>query len=205
MQLPASVRELLLLEIYRQANDLDWDFLSNGERTAQYRKWIEDPKVGGVLLAHGPEKDARVWIKDVPMKEYGRSQEGIGHYVRYAVNRFRGPEEVVLAAFGDGWSVEPGSVGEKPNHCRATNGEVTRYVCWGRPSTFRDLIWAALNEAIGAEQRPAIVVATRDGESIPTVERLRQIAVADHCAVNITHLHRTMIQNPDYAGASLGS
>lgn len=201
MQLPMPIRERLLVEIYRQANELDWEFLSNGEKTSQYRKWIEDPRVGGVLLAFGAEKDARVWIKDVPMKEYARAQEGIGQYVRYAVNCFRGADEIVQAAYGKGWTVKPGSIGEKPNHCYASDGESTRYVCWGRAGTFRDLIWAALNEAVGgAQDRPAIVIATRDGETVSTADRRRQVLLADHCGVTVTHLHRTMIKNPEYAG-----
>ncbi|MDG4531444.1 hypothetical protein [Streptomyces sp. AV19] len=205
MQLPAAVRERLVYEIYRQANNLDWEFLSNGEKTAQYRSWIEDPKVGGVLLAYGPEKDARVWIKDVPMKEYARAQEGIGLYTRYAVNRFRGAGEIVQAAFGDGWTVKPDSIGEKPNHCYATNGESTRYVCWGRPGTFRDLVWAAINEAISSTERPAIVIATRDGENISTADRKRQVDITKHCSVSITHLHRTMIPNPEYTEPAMGA
>lgn len=65
MQLPAPIRERLLIEIYRQANDLDWEFLSNGEKTDQYRRWIEDPKVGGVLLSldrrRTPESGSRTF------------------------------------------------------------------------------------------------------------------------------------------------
>ncbi|WTW98261.1 hypothetical protein OG216_35160 [Streptomycetaceae bacterium NBC_01309] len=202
MQLPAPIRERLLIEIYRQANDLDWEFLSNGEKTDQYRRWIEDPKVGGVLLSFGPEKDARVWIKDVPMKEYARAQEGIGHYVRYAVNRFQGADEIVQAAFDTQWKVKPDSIGEKPNHCYATDGQATRYVCWGRAATFRDLVWAAVNQAIGAQERPAIVLTTRDGENIATVDYQHQLQVATHCGVDLQHLHRTMIPNPDYVGSS---
>jgi hypothetical protein len=200
MQLPPLVRERLLLEIYRQASELDWELLSNGEKTAQYRRWIEDPKVGGVLLAYGPEKDARVWIKDVPMKEYARAQEGIGHYVRYAIRRFRGADEIIQAACGAGWAVKPYSIGEKPNHCYAVAGNALRYVCWGRPGTFRDLVWAALNEAIDAKEHPAIVIATRDGEMLSRADRDRQMKVAAHCGVSITYLHRTMIENTEYAG-----
>ncbi|MFI6977767.1 hypothetical protein ACIBSV_04155 [Embleya sp. NPDC050154] len=200
MQLPASIRERLLIEIYQQANDLDWEFLSNGEKTDQYRRWIEDRKVGGVLLSYGPEKDARVWIKDVPMKEYARAQEGIGNYVRYAVNRFRGAEEIVQAAFGTQWGLKSDSTGEKPNHCYATDGNSSRYVCWGRTGTFRDLIWAALNQAIRGPERPAIVITTRDGENIASVDHQLQLRLAAHCGVDLKHLHRTMIPNPDYVG-----
>ncbi|MEU6969650.1 hypothetical protein AB0A71_18260 [Kitasatospora aureofaciens] len=201
-QLPASVRERLLIEIYRQANELDWEFLSNGEKTNQYRRWIEDPRVGGVLLSFGEEKDARVWIKDVPMKEYARAQEGIGNYVRYAVNRFRGAKEIVQAALGEGWEVRRNSIGEKPNHCYATDGESSRYVCWGRAGTFRDLIWASVSEAANTSDRPAIVITTRDGETISRADRRQQETIAAHCGVDLKYLHRYMIPNPDYVGNS---
>ncbi|MEQ4610262.1 hypothetical protein ACWFQ7_11545 [Streptomyces bacillaris] len=203
-QLPAPIRERLLIEIYQQANDMDWEFLSNTEKTNQYRRWIEDPKVGGVLLAYGPEKDARVWIKDVPMKEYARAQEGIGNYVRYAVNRFQGPEEIVRAACGSGWVMKPDSVGEKPNHCYAIAGDATRYICWGRAGNFRDLVWAALNEAIDSTERPAIVITTRNGETVSTAERTRQERLALRCGADLRYLHREMIPNPDYLGAAGG-
>ncbi|MFE9173560.1 hypothetical protein ACFYNZ_29555 [Streptomyces kebangsaanensis] len=203
--LPAPIRERLLIEIYQQAHDLDWEFLSNTEKTNQYRRWIEDPKVGGVLLSYGPEKDARVWIKDVPMKEYARAQEGIGNYVRYAVKRFQGPAEIVRAAFGSGWALKPDSVGEKPNHCYAIAEGTIRYVCWGRPGTFRDLVWAALNESIDSVERPAIVITTRNGETLPTAERARQERLALRCGADLRYLHREMIPNPDYLGVAGGS
>jgi hypothetical protein len=199
-QLPTHLREKVLVEIYRQANAMDWELLGNTEKTNQYRRWIEDPKVGGVLLSYGPEKDARVWIKDVPMKEYARAQEGIGGYVRYAVNRFRGPEQIVQKAFGDEWTLKPGSVGEKPNHCYAVRRDAVRYVCWGRSVNFRDLIWAALNEAVDTGKRPAIVITTRDGDSFLTAERDRQTLLAARCSADLEYLHREMIPNPDYVG-----
>lgn len=202
--LPAPIRERLLIEIYQQANDMDWEFLSNTEKTHQYRRWIEDPKVGGVLLAYGPEKDARVWIKDVPMKEYARAQEGIGNYVRYAVNRFQGPEEIVRAACGSGWVMKPDSVGEKPNHCYAVTEDATRYICWGRAGNFRDLVWAALNEAIDSTERPAIVITTRNGETVSTADRTRQERLALRCGADLRYLHREMIPNPDYLAVTDG-
>jgi hypothetical protein len=200
LDLPPAIRERLLVEIYKQADELDWELLGNGLKTDQYRKWIEDERVGGVLLSFHQEKDVRVWIKDVPMKEYGRSQEGIGNYVRYVPRRYRGADEIVHAAFGPGWEVVPDSLDEKPNHCYATDGETERYVCWGRAASFRDLVWAALNQAVRSDRRPAIVITTRNGEHIAGVDCEYQKLIAEHCGVDLKHLHRSMIPNPDYVG-----
>ncbi|MFD6158830.1 hypothetical protein ACFWF7_00675 [Nocardia sp. NPDC060256] len=172
--------------------------MSNPEKTHQYRKWIEDPQVGKILLDYGPEKDARVWIKDVPMKEYTRAQEGIGNYVRYTVRRFKGPQEIIQAAFGHGWDMIPNTINVKPNHCYATNGTSTRYVCWGHAGTVRDLVWAALSIAVSGGDRPAIVVTTRDGETIDSPVRELHSALAEHCRIDLSYLHRELIVNPEY-------
>lgn len=200
LQLPAEVRKGLLLEIYGQAEDLRWEFLSNPRRTEQYRRWYEDDRVGGVLLSYAAEKDARVWIKDVPLKEYGRAKEGMGQYVPYVRRRFRGPEEIVRAACGEGWRVLPDTTDVKPNQCQASNGVDIRHVCWGRPAQLRDLVWAAVNHAVDGDKRPAIVVATQAGEMLSGPEKNRHRAIAAHCSIDLAHLHREMIPNPDYIG-----
>jgi hypothetical protein len=179
---------------------LRWEFLSNPQRTNHYRRWYEDSRVGGVLLSFVEERDARVWIKDVALKEYGRAKEGIGQYVLYVTRRFRGPEEIVRAACGEGWLVLPGTVDVKPNQCTASDGLVTRRVCWGRPGQLRDLVWAAINHAVDGGERPTIVIATQDGETLSGADKIRHRAIAEHCGVGIAHLHRTMIKNPDYIG-----
>jgi predicted nucleic acid-binding protein/alkylated DNA nucleotide flippase Atl1 len=197
--LPSEARERVLLAIYRQAHEIDWEFLTNAEKTTQYRQWLEDPEVGGILLGFLPEQKARVWIKDIPMKEYARSQEGVGQYAKYAVMRFRGPGEIVQAACGEGWSVQADSVGEKPMHCYATDGTVARYICWGPPRTFRNLIGAALDKTIDAKERPAIVVTTRDGDTpITADERKQQAQLAERSGVDLKYLHRALIPNPEY-------
>ncbi|WP_285731715.1 hypothetical protein [Nocardiopsis sp. ATB16-24] len=200
LELPPKVRDGLLIEMYRQADEMDWDLLGNTEKTSQYVRWIEDPQVGGVLLSYADERRVRVWIKDVAMKEYGRAQEGIGHYVQYAVRRFRGPEEIVRSVCEQGWALRPESVGEKPNHCYAMYEDLERYVCWGRPGSFRDLVWAALNKAIDMPVAPAAVVATRDGETISPSECERQALVTKHCGIELKHLHRALMPNPEYIG-----
>lgn len=199
-QLTPDARKKLLLEIYGQAEDLHWEFLSNPQRTEQYRRWYEDGRVGGVLLSFVAEKDARVWIKDVALKEYGRAKEGIGQYVPYVRRRFRGAGEIVRAACGEGWTVVPETVDEKPNQCQATDGDRLRHVCWGRAGQLRDLVWAGVIYAVDGDKRPAIVVTTQDGETLSAADRSRQRAIAAHCGIDLAHLHRAMIDNPDYAG-----
>jgi hypothetical protein len=200
LQLPAEIRKKLLLEIYGQAEALRWEFLSNPQRTDQYRRWYEDSRVGGVLLSFVEEKDARVWIKDVALKEYGRAKEGIGQYVPYVTRRFRGPEEIVRAACGEGWLVVPDTVDVKPNQCLTSDGVVSRHVYWGRSGQLRDLVWAAVNHAVDGDKRPMIVIATQDGEMLSGADKARHRAIAGHCGIGLTHLHRAMIQNPDYIG-----
>ncbi|MFI6334802.1 hypothetical protein [Streptomyces sp. NPDC050535] len=200
LALPESLREQLILEIYKQAEEMDWELMSNTHKTAQYRKWIEDECVGGVLLNFAPEKDVRVWIKDVPMKEYARSLEGIGGYVRFVSHRFRGAEEIVRVGLSNGWTVVADSVDEKPNHCYATNGHSKRYVCWGRPDRVSDLVWASLHIAVHDKERPMIVVTTRDGLDTSAAERTLQERIARHCGIDLRHLHRTLVPNPDYIG-----
>ncbi len=179
---------------------MDWEFLGNPDKTAQYLRWMDDPAVGGELLRYVDDRRARVWLKDVPMKEYARAKEGIGHYVRYVVRRFKGPQEVVDTALGAGWSVLRDSIGEKPHHCLAVCGEETRYVCWGRVGGFRDLVWAAITKAVERGDRPCVVVTTRDGEFVAEAERRHGLRIAGHCGIDLSYLHREMLDNPDYVG-----
>lgn len=202
LNLPEDLRHRILLSMYRTADELDWEFLGNPGKTAQYRRWFDDPDIGGELRNFASEKDVRVWFKDVPMKEYARAQEGIGNFVPYVQRRFRGADEIVQGLCGSGWKVIPESVEGKPNHCRATDGGDSRYVCWGRNGRLSDLIWASVNEALDAQVRPGIVVTTRDGETLSQRERERNARLAEHCGVDLIHLHRSMIDNPDLLALS---
>ncbi|WP_433330189.1 hypothetical protein [Spirillospora sp. CA-294931] len=182
----------MIEELYRQADELDWELLSTTEKKLQYRKWIEDPRVGGVLRRFLDDHRIGTWIKDTPMKEYARAQDGFGSMAQYARSRFRGPEHLISRALGDAWTVVPNSVDEKPMHCLATDGEAERYVCWGRPKTFRDLAWAALNQAVAMPSRPLVIVTLQDGLVVSDAERRRQTSIAEHCRIEIKYIHRQL-------------
>ncbi|AGM02894.1 hypothetical protein AORI_0305 [Amycolatopsis keratiniphila] len=192
------MRDQILYAMYSQAEKLDWELLSNSKKTEQYRQWVDDHEVGQAMLRYGAEKDVRVWLKDVAMKEYARAQEGIGSYVRYIPNRFKGTEEIVSAALDSSWTVKPDSVVIKPNRCTAIKGSFSRLVVWGRPSSFKDLFWAALTATKGGGDEAVIVMTTRDGENISDGERELQKKIGARGDFEVVYLNRQMISNPDY-------
>lgn len=191
-ELPESIRAQVVVELYQQADELDWDLLSLSEKTKQYQKWIDDPAVGGVLTRFLEPGRARVWIKDGPMKEFARAKEGIGPYVQFAKSRFLGPEDLIRRVLGGGWRVVEGSVREKPMQCRVFNEDEERSVFWGKPQTFRDLVWAGVNSSLATRKAPLLIVTLHDGMSLPAEERDWQVAIARHCGLEIGHVRRSL-------------
>jgi len=195
---PKEVRDEVVRTLYRQVETLDWEFLSARQKSHQYARWIEDPGIGGRLTAFQSIEDARVWLKDGPMKEYARALEGVGSFAEFTTKRLSGPDELVRRALGDAWSIVPTTQGDKPLHCMVTDGMTMRYICWGKPGTFRDLLWAAINIAIElSSHRPMIVVSLRDGQNVNGEVRRRHEQLAEHCGVDVRHIHRRLIHRDD--------
>ncbi|MTE16263.1 PIN-like domain-containing protein [Nocardia aurantiaca] len=193
-----DTRDAIVAAMYRKAHELDWTALSNAEKTRQYREWVEDPEVGGVLSADMSEDQIRVWMKDRPMKEYIRALEGIGPYAQFAVERYEDPQVLIRTSLGDDWDVIEGSTGEKPMHCRVANGKSQRYVCWGRPGTFRDLIHAALGNSGAEDDRALVIVTTFGNEELRDIDELTR--TASRANVDIDFVSRQLVPNPDYQG-----
>jgi hypothetical protein len=190
-ELVEHVRAEVITELYRQAAELDWELLSVGAKKLQYRKWVEDPRIGGRLHEFWDDHRIGTWIKDTPMKEYARAQEGFGPTAVYAVTRYApGPESLVRTALGDEWKIKRGSLDEKPMHCLAVRDANERYICWGKPNAFRDLTWAALGKAVVMPARPVIIVTLQDGIVASVAERSFQQSITDHCEIDICYLQR---------------
>lgn len=196
-EVPDHIRTDVVTELYRQAAELDWELLPISAKKLQYRRWVEDPRVGGRLRAFWDDHRIGTWIKDTPMKEYARVQEGFGPMAKYAASRYvPEPEPLVRAALGDRWAVKRGSLDEKPMHCVAVSGQAERYVCWGKPASFRDLTWAALDKAIEMPIRPMIIVTPQDENVLSVAERRFQQAIAEHCGIDICYLPRRVQRIP---------
>src|SRR5689334_15467206 len=80
MALPDEIERRIVSQLFQDADQMDWAHLSATARSAQYAKWVQDPEVGGRLTQFITPEQARVWIKDGPMKEWARAVSGIGKY-----------------------------------------------------------------------------------------------------------------------------
>ncbi len=191
-ELPAALREELMRKLYASAAKLDWENLSPSHKTAQYSHWMADPEIGGQLTRFLPEDRARVWIKDGPMKEYGRAQFGVGPFA-HLVNAPRcTPQTVVRAVQGEGWEVVAGSVQVKPSRCTAASASDQALVLWGHAADFKYLIWAGL-EATAQDDGRQVTIAVVESPARPTgkVERAHLKLIADRCGFAVRHINPT--------------
>nr|CTQ89716.1 hypothetical protein [Kibdelosporangium sp. MJ126-NF4] len=174
-------------------NALDWDSFRDPQKTEQYSLWVDDPAIGGELADYLTAEGIRVWLKDGPMKEYTRALEGVGSYAEYAMKRFPDIEDTVRETLGPQWRTVPRTRGEKPMHVDIADGSVQRYVCWGYPRTFRDLLWAAVGKAIYSTVRPLVLVSLREGQSLSDEEQQFQDRVTEHCGIDLIRVTRRLV------------
>jgi hypothetical protein len=78
-------------------------------------------------------------------------------------------------------------------HCVATNGTIERYACWGRARNFRDLAWAALNEAVDSAERPLIIVYTSGDVPVDPQRSARFRLITEHCGLDLGFVERHWI------------
>lgn len=190
---PKEVRDAVCRELYRQVNDLDWESLGPQQKTERYSLWVDDPAIGGELADYLTAEGIRVWLKDGPMKEYTRALEGVGAFAEHAMKRFPHIGDTIREALGRQWRTVPGTLAEKPMHVDVTDGSVRRYVCWGQPRTFRDLLWAAVGKAIDANVRPLIMVVLREDRPLDADEQSFQDRVAKHCRIDLIRVTRRLV------------
>lgn len=196
VEMPREIRDSVIREVYRQVGSLDWEGISTRDRTAYYTGWVEDDAIGGELADYYTAEGMRVWLKDGPLKEYARALENFGPYAAYATKRLSPPDEFVSELLGDTWKIKPGSIREKPMHCFVTNRKLERYVCWGRPRTFRDLLWAAVNNAVSAPIKPLIVVYVTDDLPVEEQQKRHHELIARHCSIDLAYVRRRLEDLP---------
>lgn len=194
--MPKDIREAVIRELYRQVGSLDWEGVSIRSRTAYYTRWVEDEAIGGELADYYTAEGMRVWLKDGPLKEYARALENFGSYAIYATKRLSPADEFVAQVLGDSWKIKTGSTREKPMHCVATDGTLERYVCWGRPRAFRDLLWAAVNNAVSARLKPLIVVYVTDDSVVEEPLKRKHELIAKHCSLDLAYVRRRLTTLP---------
>jgi hypothetical protein len=188
--LPPELRDRVTRKLYASAAQIDWENLSAAEKTAQYRRWVADPQIGGELTRFVPEDSARVWIKDGPMKEYARAHFGVGSFAHLVDAPRCTPETVVRAVYGENWQVVDGSVEIKPARCSANGPDGQALVLWGSAADFKHLVWAALEAtAVGDNRSVTIAVVESPARPTPHPERQRLQAIAARCGFAVRHIN----------------
>jgi hypothetical protein len=188
--IPASVRDEVVKRLYAEADNLDWERLSAQTKSTQYNRWVEDPRIGGLLARFIP--NPHLWIKEVPLKEYARALENMGRFAHFTTMQYAPPADFVGPAFGHHWHYVPDSQDDKPPHCLATDGTNTRYICWGPPNQFKDLLWAALTAGLKEQGSPGIALSVRGDSEIEASARRRNERIGARCGIEVTFVVRPL-------------
>jgi len=199
-ELPDDLRREVVAEVYRQAGALDWDGLTDKQRSTIYDRWLDDPTIGCRLTCFLSRERARVWLKDVPMKEYARARNGIGPFSKLVTSRFPTPEQIARQVLGGSWDTVEGTLREKPNRCVISDGQVQRLMMWGPPKTLRDIMWAGINAIADEEPTPILIVAIPHGHSLDDGERRRHVHLGNLVGLDVRH---ATLQSVPVARASL--
>jgi hypothetical protein len=128
MSVPDDVRERIREQLWKIADEIDWNHLSVADKRRYYRNWTNDQHVGGVLSRYMEVGAVRTYIKDAVMKVYSRRRQG----------DLRSP----LTRLGIDPAVETVKTYEKPHGVRLADGRV---ICWG-PAKGWKVVLMALHE-----------------------------------------------------------
>lgn len=142
--LPSSVENEIVRQLFSEAEAVGWQLLPVTARTAQYKRWMDSPEVGAKLQEFMTAAQARVWIKDGPMKEFSRAVHGFGKYAALISSPAPSVEELVKEALGPEWSVLHGSLRSKPMRVSVADGQESAVFAWGPPTDLKHLVWAGL-------------------------------------------------------------
>ena len=187
-EIPDNLRREVVAEVYRQAGKRDWDGLTDRQRSVLFDRWLDVLAVGGVLTRFVSRERARVWLKDVPMKEYARARNGIGPFSELVTSRFPNPGQIARQVLGTGWDAVEGTLREKPNRCVISNGQDQRLMMWGPPKTLRDIMWAGINAVADEEPTPILVVAITHGQPLDAGEKRRHVHLGSLAGLDVRHV-----------------
>lgn len=186
-ELPDDLRREVVANVYRQAGEMDWDGLADRQHSAIYDRWLDDPAIGGQLTRFLTRERARVWLKDVPMKEYARARNGIGPFAGLVTSRFPSPGQIARQVLGQGWDAVDGTIAEKPNRCIISNGREERLMMWGPSKTLRDIVWAGINALVDHEPRPILIIAIPHGRLLDEGEKRRHTLLGEVVGLEVRH------------------
>lgn len=178
-----------MTHLFEDARSLDWQGMNNRQRSEQYRDWLIDPRIGGVLARFMPTESARLWIKDGPMKEYSRALNGQSKYSPLVPGGVIEPEDIVRTSLGPSWKVVSDSLKVKPLRISVLGPTGDRLtVAWGPVRDLKHLIWAAISSmASGDETDWVICLVTSFVTPVPRNEQNQIDRIASTCGVRVIY------------------
>lgn len=189
MALSADVEAQVVTRLFADADRLGWANLSVVERSAQYATWVADANVGGLLTEFMSASQARVWIKDGPMKELARARFGIGKYAPLMPGGAQRPEQLVRMALGDAWETDSDSLSIKPLRIRARQKDEEVMFAWGPERDLKHLLWAALQASANGDPTPWMLCLV-DSFTKPVPANIRQfhLRIAERCRFQLVYI-----------------
>lgn len=179
--------------IYEDAHAKSWSHLPPRDRSSLYTAWVEDERVGGVLTKYMSPEAARAWIKDGPMKEYGRALRGAGRYARFGGSGGTTALDILRASLGKDWTLIDGTVGIKPFHAQAQDENGVRaYLAWDEGRNFKNLVWAALRASIDLDIPGHVIVTEPQGVTTSRESADIHAAIARRCGLGIHYVREQL-------------
>lgn len=187
-RVPRDQVESVVKTLYADADRLGWEHLAPSDRTSQYDDWVTDPEIGGVLTRYMTSENARSWIKDGPMKEYGRARLGAGRYAKFGTPAGPTAQELVTHVVGTDAEVIDGSTGIKPFHCLAASAGRTTYIAWDNAKNLRHLVWASISYLADHPSDDAQIVLLESlGHPTTAADKARHRRIAERCSIEIKY------------------
>ncbi len=187
--IPKEVERQVVARLYSDAKELDWGSVTPQGRTAQYSLWVNDPEVGGRLREFVSDSQARLWIKDGPMKEWSRALSGIGKYAEFVEESEDVPATLVRKTLGPDWEVVSSSIAVKPMRVAARCGEEEAVLTWGKARDFKHLVWAALTASVEGDARDwTLCVVETFTNPTPTNQKHAHERMARRCGLAVRHV-----------------
>lgn len=189
MRIPKDIETKVVTRLYGDAKTLDWATLTPQQHSAQYTKWVDEPEVGGRLREYLSASDARVWIKDGPMKEWSRSLSGVGKYANLVDGADDTPARLARKALGDGWEVDSDTLRVKPLRVTARNEEDETILTWAPATGLKHLVWAALLASAQGDSREWVLcVVETFTKPTPANEKQAHQRLAKRCGLRLVHV-----------------
>jgi hypothetical protein len=189
MRIPKEIENRVVTKLYADAGDLDWASLTPQQHSAQYTKWVDDDDVGGRLREYLTDGDARVWIKDGPMKEWSRSCSGVGKYAALVEGAVDTQDRLVRNALGEDWRADRETLRVKPLRITARNDEKETILTWAPANGLKHLIWAALTASAEGDAREWVLcVVETFTMPTPANEKQAHLRLARRCGLRLVHI-----------------